>query len=542
MPGISTPATCGSEPVHRVATVVCVSRPAHFATVVVLVAATALLSGCVPILAANPRYATDSGHDGNSKTTTSSAPDGPPEIAAPKNDMAWRECTSKVFGDAALPAPPSIRLDCATYDAGLDPINGASGTLTIGIVRARSVQTPPDAGPLIFTTGTDMPTSLQLPVWLSRAGADVLKSRPIVAVDRRGMGMSSPVNCRDIFDRRQMREQAQFESGDDPVANLGSVTMTATTSCTDTIAPGDSAYDNAHAAEDLERLRSIWDVPALALAGIGNGAQLALAYAGSHPDKVARLVVDSPIPLGISAEDAAEQQVKGQQAALEAFTAQCAAVNCALGPDPKAAVDALLTEARGGRGPASTASLANGIATALGFPEGDRVNSTARLARILAAARSGDANPLTSLINQAEAVRDTDGQFINRCSDALNRPTPDRVRELFVEWNKRYPQFGTVAALNLVKCLNWPSGTAPKEPKNLKVDVLLMGVQHDPIAGSDGVAATAATIINAGSASKRVVWQGTGHGASVYSACALPPLIGYVDSGKIPETDTYCPA
>jgi hypothetical protein len=161
---------------------------------------------------------------------------------------------------------------------------------------------------------------------------------------------------------------------------------------------------------------------------------------------------------------------------------------------------------------------------------------------VLAAARSGDANPLNNLINQAEATRDSDGQFVNSCSDALNRPTPDRVRELVVAWGKLYPQFGTVGALNLVKCLNWPSGAAPKDPKNLKINVLLMGVQNDPIAGNQGVPASAAAVINAGAASKRVMWQGIGHGASIYSACALPPMIGYLDSGKMPPTDTYCPA
>src|SRR5208337_135800 len=97
------------------------------------------------------------------------------------------------------------------------------------------------------------------------------------------------------------------------------------------IAPGDSAYDNSHAATDIERLRSIWDVPALALIGIGNGAQVALSYASSHPERVSRLVLDSPIALGVGAEAAAEQKVKGQQAALDAFAAQCAAVSCPLG-------------------------------------------------------------------------------------------------------------------------------------------------------------------------------------------------------------------
>ncbi|CAN5473432.1 alpha/beta hydrolase [soil metagenome] len=516
-------------------------RPAHFTAVI---AVTALLAGCAPGLAANPRYATDAGRDGDGQTTTAAPPEGPPPIGLPKNDLAWQECTSDVFGDAALPTPPSIRLDCASYDADLDPIDGATGTLTIGVVRARSVETPEDAGPVVFTTGSDMPTSQQLPVWLSRAGADVLKHHPIVAVDRRGMGMSSAVDCRDLFDRQEMRDQAQFESGDDPVANLSAITMTATTSCTDTIAPGDSAYDNLHAAEDLERLRSMWDVPTLAIMGIGNGSQVALAYAGSHPDKVSRLVLDSPLPLAVSAEAAAEQQVQGQQAALDAFAAQCTAVGCALAPDPKAAIDAMLNDAKEGRGPggAAVSQLVTAITTALAFPDGDRVTSTNKLADALDAARNGDDNQLTSLMNQAEALRESDGQFINRCSDALNRPTPDRVRELVVAWDRTYPQFGSVAALNLVKCLNWPSGKAPEDPKDLKTEVLLLGVQNDPIVGSDGVAATAATIINAGAASRRVMWQGIGHGASVYSACALPPLIDFLDSGKTPPTDTYCPA
>jgi hypothetical protein len=164
------------------------------------------------------------------------------------------------------------------------------------------------------------------------------------------------------------------------------------------------------------------------------------------------------------------------------------------------------------------------------------------LADTLAAARGGDINRLNNLITETDALRGTDGQFVNSCSDALNRPTPDRVRELVVAWGKLYPQFGTVAALNMVKCLNWPSGSAPPDPQNLKVDVLLLGTENDPIVGGQGVPATAATVINAGATSRRVMWQGVGHGASIYSACALPPMLGYLESGELPDTDTFCPA
>lgn len=516
----------------------------QIARATILIAVTAMVAGCVPGLGADPRFATNSGARPQGVATTKPPPSGPPPIAAPKNDLSWHDCTSRVFTDAAVPAAPGVQLDCATYDADLDPTGGGSGTLTIGVVRARTDKTPHDAGPLVFTTGTDLPSSTQLPAWLARGGTDVLATHPIVAVDRRGIGMSSPIDCRDQLDRQAMRDQAQFQPGDDPVANLSDLSNTATTNCTDAIAPGASAYDNSHAASDLERLRTLWDVPALALVGIGNGAQVALAYAASRPDRVARLALDSPVALGVNAEAAAEQQVKGQQAALDAFAAQCVAVKCALGPDPKGAVSAMLADARAGHGPAGlpVAAVANAITVALGFPSTGRVNATTNLANALAAARSGDTGQLNTLINRAYATVDSDGQFVNSCSDAINRPTPDRVRELVVAWAKLYPQFGTVAALNLVKCVHWPTIPPPAPPKNLKFDVLLAGVQNDPIAGSEGVAATAAMVINANAASKRVMWQGIGHGASIYSPCAVPPLVGYLDSGKLPGTDTYCPA
>jgi pimeloyl-ACP methyl ester carboxylesterase len=504
----------------------------------------AVLAGCAPGLAANPRFATDSGAEPQGQPPTTTQPSGPPGIEAPKNELAWRDCTSRVFTEAAVSPLPGVTLDCATYDADLDPINGAAGSVSIGVVRAKNAQTPEDAGPLVMTTGSDLPSSTQLPVWLQHSGADVLNSRPIVAVDRRGIGMSGALDCRDLYDRQEMLDQAQFQSGDDPVANLGDIAMTATTSCTDTIAPGDSAYDNSHAAEDIERLRSTWDVPTLALLGVGNGAQVALAYAGAHPNKVARLVLDSPLPLGVAAESAMEQRIKGEQAALDAWATQCVAIRCPLGADPKGAVDALLNQVRGYSSDysRSVATVANAIATALAYPRGDRVAATNSLASAIAGARSGDWNQMNTLITDAEALRGTDGQFVNGCSDSLNRPTPDRVRELVVQWGKLYPQFGTVGALDLVKCLNWPSGSAPKEPQNLKIPVLLLGTQNDPIVGNEGVAAVAATVLNAGSPNKRVMWQGIGHGASIYSPCALPPVIGYLDSGNLPDTDTFCPA
>ena len=54
--------------------------------------------------------------------------------------------------------------------------------------------------------------------------------------------------------------------------------------------------------------------------------------------------------------------------------------------------------------------------------------------------------------------------------------------------------------------------------------------------------ATAAIMINAGATSKRVMWQGIGHGASIYTSCALPPLLDYLNTANLPSTDIFCPA
>lgn len=101
-------------------------------------------------------------------------------------------------------------------------------------------------------------------------------------------------------------------------------------------------------------------------------------------------------------------------------------MNCALAPDPKGVVDAVLDSARTGNGPggASVAAVTHAIVSTLGYPIGDRVSSTNELARALAGAHAGDANLLNNLINRAQGTVGSDGHFINSCADALNRPTP----------------------------------------------------------------------------------------------------------------------
>ncbi|MGC7322675.1 alpha/beta hydrolase, partial [Mycobacteroides abscessus subsp. massiliense] len=111
------------------------------------------------------------------------------------------------------------------------------------------------------------------------------------------------------------------------------------------------------------------------------------------------------------------------------------------------AVGDLLNRAQNGGLPWSRATVVRAITTALAYPVGDSTAVVQNLANTLNAARGPDSGALGPLVDRANALRDTDGQFVNSCSDALARPTPDRVRELVVAWGKQYPLFGRTSAL-----------------------------------------------------------------------------------------------
>src|SRR5256885_12531785 len=93
----------------------------------------AFVAACAPGLAANPRYATDSGAGPQGAPQTTKPPTGPPPIEAPKNDLSWRDCTSRVFSDAAGQPLPAATLAIARYDAELAPANGATWTARLAL-------------------------------------------------------------------------------------------------------------------------------------------------------------------------------------------------------------------------------------------------------------------------------------------------------------------------------------------------------------------------------------------------------------------------
>ncbi|QNG18976.1 alpha/beta hydrolase [Rhodococcus triatomae] len=463
------------------------------------------------------------------------AVDTPAPLGVPEQDLAWGPC------DAQLPAPQGVTLECAQYEAQIDPGGALPGSFTMGALRARAANTPEDAAPLVFTSGSDRPSTELIGELAAGGLGPLLAAHPIVAVDRRGTGSSTEIDCLPVQDRHDLADLGQFTIGsNDRVERLSAISIEATVACTDYLQPQELTFDTAHAADDIEALRLLWGVDTLGLIGSGNGASVALAFAAKYPSNIGRLVLDSPEAVAVDAGTAAEHRVRGAEAALDAFAAQCVALACSLGPDPRAALTDLVVRAREGRIPATSSNaVLTALTGTLAGGAGDRAARVRGLADAASAALAGDPTPIGALANAAGA--DGDGRFVARCTDAQQLPSGDRVREFQAEWAERYPVFGPEAALELVSCTAWPATPPPAMPAELDVPVLFLVGTGDPVAGGEGLPAVTGAVGNAGAPHSTMTWHGSGHPA-IQSECAQRAVVTYAADGTLPPGGSACPA
>ncbi|NKY31020.1 alpha/beta hydrolase [Nocardia gamkensis] len=474
--------------------------------------------------------------------TTSAAPAPPPSAELPKTDLGWRECTQPTLDQLGLgPAPAGLVLDCAEYSTPIDSTGAVLGSFRAGALRARLAQTPADAPPLVLTSGSDRSSSATLAGLAAGPASALLAARPIVAVDRRGIGTSQPIDCLPADIRRGLAENAQ--SAGDPVARMTKLSQDGTIACRDFLQPYEGAFDAPHAADDIEQLRRQWQVEHIALLGTGNGAKVALSYARKYGDHLARLTLDSPEPVGTDSVTRAEQAVQGAEAALTAFAQRCVGVGCSLGADPRAAVIDLVNRAgSGGLGDISANALLTAVSGFLGSPRADQAARVAELSDALAAAGRGDRDSLDALITRESAAIASDGQFVNRCTDTQLPPTPDKATELAGTWAGKYPVFGKAAAIGLMECAAWPVSTAPPMPEKLDIPVLVLGGVADPVVGNGGQSSVTGALGSAGARHAALSWQGFGHPVATHSGCAQRAVVDYLKDGKLPADGTACPA
>ena len=175
---------------------------------------------------------------------------------------------------------PSDRT-CARMTVPLDRSGALPGnvTLTIERMRATKAQDPPL---FLLAGGPGQSGTRAFPqLALDQLLGGVLARRDVVVFDQRGTGGSGALSCPAL--------QA-----------AGSTVGAAVAQCATALGPGRAFYTTADSVADLDALRAGLGYDRIALFAGSYGTKVALDYAASHPDRVERLVLDSPVgPSGV---------------------------------------------------------------------------------------------------------------------------------------------------------------------------------------------------------------------------------------------------
>jgi pimeloyl-ACP methyl ester carboxylesterase len=174
---------------------------------------------------------------------------------------------------SACPAPRVAR--CFSLSVPLDRSGVVPGRVRLRAarIRSRAAARPP----LIGLTGGPG----QAGVTFAETFDILLPSarRDLVVFDQRGTGASGLLRCRVLE-----RAPTNFSS---PAG-----------ACGRSLGARRSFYTSADSAEDLEALRVRLGAPRMALYAISYGTRVAVDYARRYPQRVERMVLDSPIGLG----------------------------------------------------------------------------------------------------------------------------------------------------------------------------------------------------------------------------------------------------
>ncbi|MFW0797402.1 alpha/beta hydrolase [Gordonia sp. CPCC 205515] len=515
------------------------ARKTRALTALVSAAAIVGLAGCAVGPDVGPAVVTGGG--GVATPASSSAEVPPlPAIAAPRNELGWTECARLAAGRYGATAPNGVTLDCAQTVVPTNPDQPTGDTLTLNITRARTAATPPDAAPIVLTSGTDMSSGRALLLFADSPGRALLDKHPVVAVDRRGTTASSPIDCMTRAERTAMVTNGlagrAAATQSDRIALLARSASSAADGCTETLSPHQLDYAASFAAADLEALRSKWGVDRLALLGVGEGSDVVLTYAANYAGRAGRIILDTPTPFGANSKDRAGTQATGVQAALRTFVQRCSATgSCALGADGTATIGSVLTKGRTGQldGLSDTQAL-SAITTALAVAPAGPQGLTA-VAAAVAAADRGDTGALRALSDRATDLRTTDGQVVGRCNDVNGPVGQNEIPGLIDAWTKQNPLTGTNAALSLMRCSSWSSSTPTKAPNAFAVAPLVLDGANDPINGGGGADALQPMFIKAGTQPTVVSWDGIGYSVAARSACAADIIVDYLGDAPLGE-------
>jgi pimeloyl-ACP methyl ester carboxylesterase len=376
-------------------------------------------------------------------------------------DSAHSKTAAATARQQAPPAGPPPRLTvshpcdnakgftCSTLRVALDHSGRTPGDLRLAVAAADNVAAP--KGVLVALTGGPGQGGVDfVPRSRARMRA-LLHDYRLVMFDQRGTGAAA-LRCPAL--------QRAVGTSDLTVPPPGSVEA-----CARALGPQRRFYSTADTVADLEALRVALGADKLTLDGVSYGTFVAERYAIAHPDRVAKLVLDSVVP----AAGLDGLEVDGLRETARVLRAVCQAQHC---PGDPAADLAAVVRARH-NGPELDDTLVAlsvgapsfpGVLAALREARAGHPQHLERLVRIVRRAQRAPARVLSQGLHAATLCADTRSPW-----GGAGAPLAGRRAALERAAARTDPapyDRATVVGNGYAQlCLRWPATPAPPPPR-----------------------------------------------------------------------------
>ncbi len=457
-----------------------------------------------------------------------------------------------------------VGLECAVLHAPLDHGEPVGRTIALPVIRHRASDPAERRGVLVigpggpgaagdyvrFLVGALAPG---LPAVLS---PELLARYDVIGLDPRGTSGPDAVRCLTGAQR-----EAGYPANGDPALPGGLPRPEIYAAAAEFVAACAQRNDPAvltqlatdDGARDLDLLRVRLGEGRVSFYGVSYGTLLGATYATMFPDRLGRLVLDSPVHPAFQRRPlrALLEQAAGAERVLDAYFRACAAAGpgCPFGDGlPGAAFDALVERLE--RQPLRTAN--GGIVDGYTALYAARVAVIQRtrwpaLTRALIDAEAGDPTAMATLVDRF--VRGPDGAISDRgeTATAVNCIDQDAPGDLArydshaAALTRVAPRTGVLVAYTLLPCASWPVRTdrfyAGPYTGSGAPPALVLGTRLDSQTPHAWARAMARTLQGA----RLLTIEGVGHGVYGSSGpCADAAVTRYLLDGHLPAPGATC--
>jgi pimeloyl-ACP methyl ester carboxylesterase len=247
-----------------------------------------------------------------SATTGAAEPGGrrtPPRIT-------WTPCTDPDFQN----------MDCGTMRVPVVPGTPSAGTVELAMVRRPADDTARRVGTLLLNNGPGSSSIDQLRYAMEISsdtflGGALTRRFDVIAVDPRGVGYSTPVDCdlplKPAGITHFPETESQFEA-------LKAHNRALAANCRETSGPLTEHMDLASTARDFEQVRLALGEKQLTWYGITYSTLLGRTYAKLHPGRLRAMVLDTALNDNLPPVERLADEITAAEDSFNRFTKWCA--------------------------------------------------------------------------------------------------------------------------------------------------------------------------------------------------------------------------